>query len=173
MERNRTQLAFGILLILLGGWFIATRQVPALHAWWVKLDFSWPLYVVGAGAVLLLMGLLLGVPGMAIPAVIVGGIGGILYYQNATNNWQSWSYMWTLIPGFVGVGNLLAGMFGGGRGYFRPAINLVVISAILFLIFGAIFGGLNLFGEYGPAILLILLGVWVIARGLIYRRSES
>ena len=64
---------------------------------------SWPLIVVAVGAGLLVLGLLVGAPEMAIPAVIVGGIGGILYYQNLSGNWASWSYLWTLIPGFSGL----------------------------------------------------------------------
>ena len=73
-----------------------------------------------------------GAPGMAVPAAIVAGIGGILYYQYATKNYASWSYMWTLIPGFVGVGLILAGLLGEytrhniGRG-----LNLIVISAVI------------------------------------------
>jgi hypothetical protein len=173
MERNRVQLAFGVLLIILGAAFIAVRQVPALHAWWAALNFGWPLDIIGVGAMLLVLGLLLGAPAMAIPAAIVAGIGGILYYQNANHNFQSWSYLWTLIPGFVGLGNLLAGISGGGRGYFRPGINLIVISAFLFLIFASLFGGLSLFGDYGPAIILILLGVWVLGRSLLRRKPEA
>jgi hypothetical protein len=37
---------------------------------------------------------------------------------------------------------------------------------VLFLVFASIFGGLDLLGNFGPAILLILLGVWVLGNGL-------
>ena len=170
-RQNRTQLAFGVLLILLGGWFIAVKQVPFLKPF-ADLNFDWPVYVIGAGAILLIIGLLTGAPRMSIPAAIVAGIGGILYYQNLTHDWQSWDYLWTLILGFVGVGDILAGLLGDDtRHSLGRGLNLIVISAALFLIFAAIFGGLNILGSYGAAALLILLGLYVIGRGFIHSRK--
>lgn len=170
---NRTQLILGILLVLVGVWFVAVRQVPALKAW-INVQFEWPFYVIGAGAVILIIGLATGEPRMAIPASIVAGVGGILYYQNLNNDWESWSFLWTLIPGFVGVGNILAGLLGDDtRRSLRRGINLLVISAALFLIFAAFFKRLNFLGDYGPAALLIFLGLYVIGRGLIRPRKSS
>ncbi len=169
--KNRGQLALGVILILLGAWFIAQRQFPVLGAW-VTTYMDWPLNIVAAGGLILLIGLLVGAPGMAIPAAIVAGIGGILYYQKMTNDFQSWSYMWALIPGFVGVGNVLAGLLGNSRSQISSGLNTMVTSAVLFIIFAAFFGRINLLGAYGPAILLILLGVWVLGRGL-WRRNKS
>ena len=169
-RQNRTQLALGILLVLIGMWFIAVRQVPILKPF-SNLNLDWPFYVIGAGAVLLLIGLVTDAPRMAIPAAIVAGIGGILYYQNISQDWQSWNFMWALIPGFVGVGNILAGLFGDDtRHNIGRGINLIVISAVLFLIFAAIFNRINILGNYGAAGLLILLGLYVIGRGLMSSR---
>jgi len=170
---NRTQLVLGILLILAGVWFVAVRQVPALKAW-IDIQFEWPFYVVGAGALILLIGLLTGAPRMAIPAAIVAGIGGILYYQNLHNDYESWSFLWTLIPGFVGLGTILAGLFGDDMRYnFGRGINLLVVSAVLFLIFAAFFKRLNFLGDYGPSALLIFLGLYVIGRGLMRSRKSG
>ncbi len=173
-KANKTQLILGILLVLAGVWFVVAQQIPALK-FWVNLEFVWPFYVIGAGVLILLVGLLTGEPRMAIPASIVAGVGGILYYQNIHNNdYSTWSFLWTLIPGFVGIGNILAGLFGDdtlhslGRG-----VNLVVISAILFLIFAAIFHQLTFLGTYGLAGLLILFGLYVIGRGLIGARKSA
>lgn len=164
---NRTQLALGILLILLGAWFLAARIVPDLQNL-VNCFSEWPLQIIGAGIVLLIIGLVVGAPRMAVAACLVAGIGGILYYQNLTGDWNSWSYMWTLIPGFVGVGNILAGILGAGfRRSLGSGLNLMMTSAALFLIFAAFFGGLNLLGAYGAAILLILLGVWIVILSLL------
>ena len=170
--KNRGQLALGLVLILLGGWFIAQQQIPMLKQW-ASLYMDWPLNIVAAGGLILLIGLLLGAPGMAIPASIVAGIGGILYYQKIFEDYQSWSYMWTLIIGFVGVGQVLAGLLGGGRQQISSGLNGVVVSAVLFIIFAAIFGKLTILGSFGPAILLILLGIWVIARGLSRGRRKE
>lgn len=163
---GRTQLALGIILILLGAWFIAQRSIPELAAFTVRFS-EWPFTVIGVGIFLLLLGLILGAPGMAIPAAIVAGVGGILYYQEMTGDWESWSFMWTLIPGFVGVGSILRGLLGEDtRNSLRHGLNLMVISAVLFLVFSALLGGWAILGNYIPAILLILLGLWVIGSGL-------
>jgi uncharacterized membrane protein len=42
----------------------------------------------------------------------------------------------------------------------------MVVSAVLFLVFSAFLGGWNILGNFGPAILLILLGLWVLGSGL-------
>lgn len=165
-KQGRTQLALGIILILLGAWFIAQQTFPEVAAFAERFS-DWPFTVIGVGVLLLLLGLILGAPGLAVPAAIVSGIGGILYYQDLTGNWESWSYMWTLIPGFVGIGVLLQGLLGEDtRQNLRHGLNLMVVSAVLFLVFSAFLGGWNLLGNFGPAILLILLGLWVLGSGL-------
>jgi hypothetical protein len=167
MRQNRTNLFLGVLLILIGAWLVLTRQVPALQNW-IDNNFAWPMWTIGAGILVLLIGLITGAPGMAVPASIIAGIGGILYYQNATDDFSSWSYMWTLIPGFVGVGTILAGLLGENtRHNLARGVNLIIISAVLFLAFATLFGGLSILGNYGPAIILILLGVYVLVRGFV------
>jgi hypothetical protein len=171
-KQGRTQLALGLILILLGAWFIAQRTFPEVAAFAARFS-DWPFTVIGVGVLLLLLGLILGAPGLAVPAAIVSGIGGILYYQDLTGNWESWSYMWTLIPGFVGVGVLLQGLLGEDtRRNLRHGLNLMVVSAVLFLVFSAFLGGWTLLGNFGPAILLILLGLWVLGSGL-YRSMRG
>jgi hypothetical protein len=172
-KKNRTQLVLGLLLILVAGWLIATRIKPDL-ANLLHLTFEWPMWIMLAGAALLVIGLLVGAPDMAIPACIVAGVGGILYYQNATNNWESWAYMWTLIPGFVGVGRILSGIIGGNfMASLREGLGLLLTCAILFTIFATIFNAWTIFGSYSayvPITLLFVLGVWLIVRGIIRHR---
>jgi len=164
MKQSRTNLALGIILLAIGGWLLAARQVPALQD--LMDNFTWPMWTIGAGVLILLIGLLTGSPGMAVPASIVTGIGAILYYQNANDDFGSWSYMWALIPGFVGVGSILAGLLGEHtRRNISHGLRLIVTSAVLFLIFATLFGGLSILGEYGLPIVLILLGLYVLARG--------
>lgn len=168
-NRTRSSLVFGFLLILLGAWFLAVQIVPGLDWFWNI--FSWPMFVIGVGVFLLLLGLVLGAPGMAIPACIVGGIGGLLYWQNATGHWESWSYAWTLIPGFVGAGLMLASLLGeGGKENFRVGAWMSFISLIVFVIFGAFFGT-NILGTYWP-VLLIAFGVWILVQPLFRARNK-
>jgi peptidoglycan/LPS O-acetylase OafA/YrhL len=176
MRRNRTNLFLGLLLVLIGVWLVVSRQVPAVQDW-INQNFAWPMWTIGAGVLILLIGLITGAPGMAIPASIVAGIGGILYYQYLTGDYTSWRYMWTLFPGFVGVGTILAGLLGENTRYnLVHGMNLIVISAALFLIFGSFFGGLSILGDYGAAIVLIALGVYILLRGFLrsgYRGSDE
>ena len=80
--------------------------------------------------------------------------------------------MWTLIPGFVGIGLILAGLLGEyTRHNLSRGLNLLVISAVMFLIFGALFGGLGILGPNGPAILLIALGIYILLRGFLRNRG--
>jgi hypothetical protein len=166
-RRRRSSLATGLVLILIGALIFATQLVPGWETW-----FQWPLFIVGIGAVLLVIGLLTRVPGLAVPACIVGGIGGLLYYQNVTGDWDSWAYAWALIPGFVGVGIIVAGILGGRfRKPLREGGQLIIVSLVLFLAFGSFFGliGLGPLGQYWP-VLLIALGVLILFNRLIFRR---
>lgn len=159
-RKTRSSLGVGILLLLLGGWFLAVQFVPELGNWFWKV-FDWPVYIIGAGVLFLLFGLIGGVPALSIPASIIAGIGGLLYYQNATNDWESWSFAWALIPGFVGIGIILMALFGeGGKSGFRSGITMIFISLIMFLIFGSLFG-VEPLGIYWP-FLLIALGIWLL-----------
>jgi hypothetical protein len=158
-------LAIGLILILLGAWLLVNQVMPGILP-----EFSWPWIIVGVGVLLLLIGLLSGNPGMAVPACIVGGIGGLLYWQSITGNWESWAYAWTLIPGFVGVGVALSGLLEGRiqKGV-REASGLIFISLILFTIFGSFFGAFGLMGNYWP-VLLILLGLLLLVRAMFRAR---
>jgi hypothetical protein len=173
-KRNRTQLVLGILLILAAAWLVIGQVRPEWTNW-LHLNFEWPMWILLAGAALLLIGLLTGNPEMAVPACIVAGVGGILYYQNASGDWTSWSYMWTLIPGFGGLGSLLSAAIAGRlKQEARSAINTIFVSLILFAIFGTIFGGLEFLGaykDYAIIGILFLIGLWLILRG-IFRKRE-
>ena len=155
---RRSALAGGIILILLGLLFLAGQL--GLLSW--PSELTWPLILVGIGAAMLIIGLLTGEPGMAVPACVIAGIGGILYWQNSTGRWETWAYVWTLIPGFVGIGTILTGLFEWKWETIRGGLWMLVISAILFGVFSSIFapmfGGTTVIGQWWP-LLLILLGI--------------
>jgi len=171
-RQNRSNIGLGLLLILVGGWFLAQQLYPQLRIW-EYFNFSWPWYIIGTGLGLLLLALALGSYWLAVPAMIVGGIGGILYWQNETDNWSSWSYAWALIPGFVGLGILLAEFLSGNfRNGLRNAGPLILISLILFVIFSAFLGNLSFLTAYWP-VLLILLGAWLLIQPLLKRKPNK
>jgi hypothetical protein len=167
-RKTRSTLGIGLLLIIIGGWFLTVQFVPGLGNWFWSI-FEWPVYIIGAGICFLVFGLVIGAPGLAVPACIIGGIGGLLFYQNTTGNWESWSYAWALIPGFVGIGIILASLLGeGGKAGFRSGLTLVFISLVMFLVFGSFFGA-NPLGAYWP-LLLIALGVWMLIQPLFKKK---
>ncbi len=169
-RQDRSRLVFGILLFLFGLALLAVQLFPSLRGL-VQIDLSWPLWIILFAVALLVLGLLVGAHEMAIPATIVGGIGGILYWQNQTNNFGSWSYIWSLIPGFVGLGILLSGLFGGHlRKEFASGGTLILISLALFAVFGSFFGGLDQFGILW-SLLIIVIGVLLLGRAFLRPRS--
>ena len=108
---------------------------------------------------------------------IISGIGLILYYQNATGDWQSWAYVWALIIVFVGIGVFLANLFKGKvRQAFEEGGPPFMTGAIMFLIFGSIFraafGQSPLLGDYWP-VLLMALGLWLLIRPFFRRKKKA
>lgn len=167
-QERRGNLAIGLILLLVGGWFLALQVFPNL-AQEFKLQDTWAAWIIGAGLVFLVVAALTRSPGLAVPAAIIAGVGGILYYQNSTGDWGSWAYAWTLFPGFVGVGTFLMHLMEGDfRQAFSEGLQLVLISLILFGIFGSFLGGPAILGQYWP-VLLILLGAWLLVRGFFRR----
>ena len=166
-KTQRSSLAIGVILVLVGLYFILANVVPQFQQW-LNLDYSWPVIILIVAAGLLLLGLVVGAPDMAVPACIVGGIGGILYYQNMTNNWGSWAYMWALIPGFAGIGMLLAHVLGARDRYsLRSALDSIGTSLVMFIIFGAFFGAFRALGDYWPLLLIaagLLIGIRTFLR---------
>jgi hypothetical protein len=133
--------------------------------------FQWPSILIGFGVLLLVLGLVVNAPGLAIPATIIAGIGGLLAWQNATGHWESWAYAWALIPGFVGVGIVLMGALEGTlANRWREGGTLILISLIMFAIFGSFLGGLGTFGPYWP-LLLVVLGLILLGQSLLGRRQ--
>jgi hypothetical protein len=164
MERTkRSGMAVGAVLIIVGAWLLIVQFIPALRGW-----FSWPTIIIAVGLLLFLLGLFLGEYEMAIPGCIVGGIGGILFWQNTTGNWESWSYIWALIPGFAGTGTLIAGLLGRDGGQVRGGLWTMLVSAVLFVVFGSLLGAIGVLGQYWP-VLLIVLGLFALIQGLTRR----
>jgi len=169
MDANRRSgLAGGLLLILLGAAFLAAQYIPAVRSWFETKD-SWPLIIIGIGVLLLVLALALRTPPLAVPGCIVAGIGCMLFYQNATGNWESWAYAWTLIPGFVGLGVILSGLLEGQPVRSLTAgVWMILISLVAFVIFGS-FLGMGRFSAYWP-VLLVLGGLLILGQTLLGRK---
>ncbi|MBW6467111.1 MAG: hypothetical protein K0B06_11450 [Brevefilum sp.] len=159
--KQKNSVALGIILILFGLFFLAREIVPQYFPQW-----DWPFTIIGLGGLFLLWAIFSGTGGLAVPGAILAGIGGIFYYQNLTGDWQSWSFIWALIPAFVGVGIMIGGIID--RNYkeaFSGGLTLLFISGILLFAFGSAFGLRPEITKYWPA-LLIVLGLIALARAL-------
>jgi LiaI-LiaF-like transmembrane region len=167
--QRRGGLIGGLLLILLGGAFLAAQFVPAFQSWF-RAEQSWPLLIIGIGVLFLVLAVALRTPGLAIPGCIVGGIGCLLFYQNATGDWGSWAYAWTLITGFVGLGVVFAGLLEGRSiRSVSAGLWMILISLAAFLVFGS-FLGMGQYGAYWP-VLLIVGGLLILGRSLFGRKG--
>ncbi len=169
---RRRNITSGILLILIGLTFLAFQVFPGLRIW-ADREFTWPMTIIFVAFGLLVLGALTGTADLLAPASIVGGIGGILYLQNArVLTWESWAYLWTLIPGFAGIGVFLAGLVKWRRKEIIDGLQTVLVSGVLFLVFGSLMGemfGHFPFRDYLP-VLLIALGLFLFVRALLDRR---
>lgn len=165
-QNRRTSIALGAILIIVGALILAVQFIPGFN---LGFDFNltWPVIVISVGVLLFLAALLFNQPGLAVPASIVAGIGCILYWQDATDDFTSWAFAWVLIPGFVGIGIILEGILSGN---FLKSLSsggiLILISGVLFFVFGSIFGKTFGLGSYWP-ILLIILGVILLGKTIL------
>lgn len=123
---KKTALSIGILLILVGALLLAMQFVPALQSW-----IQWPVILIAVGVVFLVASVTSGNGDLAIPGMITGGLGGIFLYQSISGDYNSWSYVWALVPGFVGLGILLANVINHDR-MDRGGVILLLISAFAF-----------------------------------------
>jgi hypothetical protein len=141
--------------------------------------FTWPFFVIVPGILLIVMALSAGDPGgepMAIIGTVVTVVGLILLFQNTTNQWATWAYVWALVaPTSIGLGQILYGSIKGRSHLVAIGTRLVKIGLALFLV-GAVFfelvigiSGFGL-GNWGWPILLIALGVLLLIRNFVPRK---
>jgi uncharacterized membrane-anchored protein YitT (DUF2179 family) len=87
-----------------------------------------------------------------------------------TGHFDTWMYAWALIPGFVGVGVVLARLLGDeSREGYRSGFRLILISVILFILFYIFLGREGSLRSYWP-VLLILLGLWMFIQAILRKR---
>ena len=130
----------------------------------------WPMFVVLPGLAFLYFAYTgdKNVAGLAVPGTVITGTGLILFYQNVTGHWESWAYIWTLYPLFVGLALNFMAQRTGDDGTQKASRILMRIGAIGFII-GVIFFELIIFGNGGifgnlmlPVVLIIIGGFMLL-----------
>ncbi len=165
---KRSIIISGLILILLGIFFLAKEIFPQAFGF-----FEWPFSIIGIGIIFILAAILSVRGGLAVPGSILVGIGGILYAQNHFVGYSSWAYMWALIPGFVGIGILISGLIDGTlRHALGGGFSLIIISLVMFFVFGGSFGLDPEFVKYWP-IILLAFGLIIIISNLAKIKRKS
>ena len=137
-DARRGSLVVGLLLVLLGIFFLASEQL--------RVDVGrdgWPIFVIAPGVFLLLVGLAIpheGGLGAAIPGGIITTVGLILAAQAATDTYASWAYAWALVaPGSVGVTLTLYGLLHRRWDLLDAGLRTAAVGLGLFIGFGLFF----------------------------------
>jgi hypothetical protein len=168
---------FGLILVGLGFIFLLGMLFD-VHIG----DFVWPFLVIVPGVVLVVLALAVGDPAgepMAMLGSLATMVGLILFYQNTTGHWASWTYAWALVaPTSLGIGQWLYGQAKGREKMVQSGKNIVKAGVAIFLVAAVFFElilGVSGFGagRYFWPVALIALGLLLLARNFIpgLRRS--
>jgi len=137
---RRGGVILGIILIALGGFFLADRVVGFDLG-----RYGWPLFVIIPGVLLFVAALatadVRAGTGLATAGGITTMVGLVLAVQNATGLWATWAYAWALV--------LLAyGLLRGQRDLATAGARTLGVALVLFACFGLFFEGvIGLSGE--------------------------
>ena len=176
---NRVGIIVGAILIVVGLLFLAERLFD------IDLgQYGWPLFVILPGILLFLVSLVAppreGV-GLAVAGAITTVVGLILAFQNATDLWATWAYVWPLVaPGGSGLGMALYGLVRGQPDFVGLGARQLGAGLALFVGFGLFFEGvLHLSGASLPlaepllAAGLVVLGAVILVAGVLGRRGRA
>jgi hypothetical protein len=171
----------GMVLVVAGGVVLAARQA-GFELGNLVADGGWPLFIIVPGVALLAAALVPKPPdglGFAVAGSVVTTVGLILLYQETTENWESWAYVWALIPVAAGIGITGYGLLTGHRDIAGIGVRLAAVAGVLFLVgawyFNAIFEtGQNPIdiGAWWPMV-LIGIGVLVLGRAVFMPSAPS
>ncbi len=162
---RRQSTVIGALFVLIGAILLAGQ--------FVRVDighYGWPFFVIVPGLLILFVALTARgavSEGLAILGSIVTVTGLILFFQDATDHYESWAYAWALVfPGAIGLGMILYGLTASRPGNVRSGARLVGIALVLFLLGAAFFEGVIGIGGYQlDHTAGVVLGVIIIALG--------
>jgi hypothetical protein len=168
-QRNTGALIGGTALVAIGIISLLSQVFSGFNFW----GFIWPFFVIGVGA-MFYIGMFAGgksVSGLAVPATIITAIGLILFYQNVSGHWESWSYAWTVILFAVGLGIYIMGTFGGDEGQCTSGKGIMKVGAIMFIIFGGFFEMIFSAGSrFGLRQIIFPAGLILLGLYLIFNR---
>lgn len=177
MAQTQRNTVGAFALIGLGVLFLV-GQVLGIN-FWEMIGSAWPLAIAVPGVIFL------GIAatgdrkaaGFAIPGMVLTGTSAIFLVQSALNYYESWAYVWTLYPVFVGIGLMLMGRRIGSEKEFRTGRGLVTYGLLAFIGAAAffellIFGG-GSFPDWLFPLALIGVGGFLLLRGQLTGGKEK
>lgn len=162
MQDQSRSIAGGIL-VGLGGLFLFGQVFDVSI-----FGLGWPLFVLIPGAIFLMIALRNNhneAVGLIFPGIIVTGTGLILTYQNVTNHWESWAYIWALYPVMVGIALRYVGHHTNKDEPVKVGRGLIIAGLSGFVALGALFE-LFIFNGVGLDLIAPMLPLVMIGAGL-------
>jgi hypothetical protein len=171
---NKNGFVAGIILVSLG-LLLLIGQSFRFNFFWIfeNWNLPYPVIVIGAGLLLMAVGLLAGrnFTGFTILGSIVLVSGLLLAFQNATQTYQTWAYLWALVfPGSIGLALATQSVVTHDAEQRKTGLRMMAVALVLTIVFWSFFeGAINLsnFGLnsitnlVGP-VLLIGIGAWLL-----------
>ena len=133
-DRGGSLALLGAIVIVVGFVAFAFEQFSVDVASWLG-GSGWTLFVIVPGLILLGAAFVLDegpARAVTIAGAVVTTVGMLLLYQDQTAHYESWAYVWSLIPGAAGVALII-----NGWRFDQP--DLVTVGTRMVAVFGAIF----------------------------------
>lgn len=173
-ETRRRGLVGGVVLVAVGLIVLIARQAGLDLG--DALDNAWPLFIIVPGLALLAAAFVPEPPdglGFAVSGSVVTTVGAILLYQQTSGNWESWAYIWAVIPMAAGIAIAVYGFLTGFRDIAGNGVRLAGIAVVLFLLgtwyFNAVFetGKAPLDIETWWPVAVVLVGAFIVGRAVL------
>jgi hypothetical protein len=135
-DRGGSIAALGSVIVVIGAvaYFLELASVDI--ASWLG-GSGWTLFVIVPG-----LGLLIGAAflrdGAALPAIVAGAVvttvGALLLYQDQAAHYESWAYVWALIPASVGIALAVHGLRFHRSELVTVGTRMVAVFGIVLLV---------------------------------------
>ena len=140
---------------------------------WEIWALAWPLLVLAVALGFGLSAIFMRVPGLAIPAIIIGANGLVLGFCNLTGLWGAWAILWPIEPLAIGLGLLVVGIANRSAGTNLAAMILLGIAGIGFFVtsFVSVFNETIL--RFAVPGMLVLTGILLVGMNFLRRETHS